>query len=1820
MRLHAIAITLCGCVVLPVQAELLSTEFLDTNGKQRTISPNQRYANPTGQMSFALSAGIDRRVRVTLLDHAGQLVEQSTSDLLGSSNRISVNGKSFYGAYLSLGSPSDGEYQIKAEILSAAGTSVQTDVYPLIIDTQKPGYNSVRNNASGYRMTTTGDVWKLGNGGSGDSVFIVDGIHSATPIKSVKIHSYREDGTLYTTREASFDATIFEAQVSFERFIFPDSDLDEAFTFTFEIEDEAGNRIITAPQKVFYDNITNAPKTPFAVFNPDATTAILPGLTGFVPYKAGMEVRSNPIELIWQVPRTNWHRYREGGLTITNALGKNEVVYEDADYVYILNTAPYGNLNGNYWRFNNFGQWGGSYISYNLKLSDSAPVTPRLMSVEYNFSDVGWRDFYRYEVDNSVLPVTINGVKVVVEPRPYPQVAVHNGECTIPVGKSECFIDWQYTMKTGENGYLHDNASVFDANRTLRSPPMWAETHFNDAFYPEITTKFEESTNKLSAFIRQKGRGAYFDRLRLKESWLEDGNGRVLDVAKAKTAENGEYYTYEFDLNTLPEGQFNLHVVAQERHGPKTRQPLFEFTSDNTPPSLTVHAPSTISSLDDITITLSDGVDPAPQLTAIRLAGGPSLDDVQLSWRSTGTNTYMLEYPVLFPSLKTGQEYQLTALASDAQGNIAEQKVTFDYSPPRVELSYGVDGKVLIPAVAQAVRRNDGTKVITSEPYQIGSTTIGGTYPITATLSSDTEIPLTINGVTLYPGDTHTVDPAYNFGRNAGRLSLDVAPVEGEQMLGQANILFTTTAPNAPVLVANVQTWKPAIEVATNSDQIRQGIDPVTLTARALPASQCRVTGDPAVAMKSDVLLRPVCLVKWVNLPHGMAADASKAEAHGKLVRADAHDLMHEVYLLSGNGDEILLDSQLHTLQAQPADNSVVMAPASPEQLEKVNMVIQDILFTNKVTSDGARCRITFDQTEAVSAAPNSHTDNRICLFEWTAIPDGLTQVDDVPRPELEGRITEAGVYPVSWQLTLFADAQTPVMVAKQTFDLTVVEPPLPNIGVKGVFPPVNEEEGIYLMEMAGGKFADVLIDIVGSAFDLSVQVGNEPAVVESFPPSTGTRAVSRRIDLPEGKLWQAVPVTVTVNYSEIPSLKNTRVLHAYYQSPGNIKPVIMTETDTAVDNAPLTLQVGIRDNYRQQDPYNPDTMGVWDVKLVREMNYNQTEDVTDWTPAPSGDVSFDVDTSRFGDSASVRLVAMAKLRSPLEDEGFERIERGHRTAFFSVLKGTAVNGEVQVVRESGVAPFTGIFKIKLENYSDNRAAGTVVWEVSSDGGNRWETYEPADRYKMQYRRVFERGSYLVRAKIVNANSGIEQYTNTVNVVAYNGYELDVEGPRSLFATATGKFTAVAKLDGVAVEPSEVKIEWSHDGGKTYTYSGPTHSITSNELGRLKLWARVRDINAPDDDRGAWQEWRSSVEFNKFKSPRVRLSGERVVEVGKTYTFTAQTSLPYNYMSETLVGRFTLPDGRTVVGESVEYTVREEDLQDRYLQIGYEAEIVGYEAQTATTVTHRARAWQYVWPNFSLSLRSSAAVYPATVTASIRPIGFSGKLEDPSYRWQLPEGVKIIDQRRPETVVFEVSEAVDGEISVQVGDSRLHETVKTEPLVIGEPEPYQVALSLHADNPYMRAPLGIRLRSQIDGGHPRDRIAQYVFAVNGEEEVGNSGWKSLTLPAGTHDISLTVHSQMGKAVTETVRVEVVPNQPPECRLESRESFGSVISTAVCDDPDGRVRNYAWEVDGIPSVVKSSRLSVSLRNHGGVVPPICVVATDDGGAASATTCL
>ncbi|RAI98822.1 DUF4165 domain-containing protein [Aeromonas salmonicida] len=107
LKLPALLGALAAISAGTAQAELLQYSFTTPGGAQRTLAATANYANPTGNIRFALSAGIDRKVKISVLRTDGTLISTVTSSLLGAADRITVGGSTYYGAELQLNSCSE---------------------------------------------------------------------------------------------------------------------------------------------------------------------------------------------------------------------------------------------------------------------------------------------------------------------------------------------------------------------------------------------------------------------------------------------------------------------------------------------------------------------------------------------------------------------------------------------------------------------------------------------------------------------------------------------------------------------------------------------------------------------------------------------------------------------------------------------------------------------------------------------------------------------------------------------------------------------------------------------------------------------------------------------------------------------------------------------------------------------------------------------------------------------------------------------------------------------------------------------------------------------------------------------------------------------------------------------------------------------------------------------------------------------------------------------------------------------------------------------------------------------------------------------------------------------------------------------------------------------------------------------------------------------------------------------------------------------------------------------------------------------------------
>ncbi|MGU5695517.1 PKD domain-containing protein, partial [Aeromonas veronii] len=382
---------------------------------------------------------------------------------------------------------------------------------------------------------------------------------------------------------------------------------------------------------------------------------------------------------------------------------------------------------------------------------------------------------------------------------------------------------------------------------------------------------------------------------------------------------------------------------------------------------------------------------------------------------------------------------------------------------------------------------------------------------------------------------------------------------------------------------------------------------------------------------------------------------------------------------------------------------------------------------------------------------------------------------------------------------------------------------------------------------------------------------------------------------------------------------------------------------------------------------------------------------------------------------------------------------------------------------------------------------------------------------------------------------------------------------------------------------------WSTDGGKVWDKQGPTLTLSSDKDTRIKLWARVRSGDAPANDEYAYRIAKTAVEFRVVKPPRPYVSGPSVIETGKSYTFKATTSLPYKGMDVQVKGFFILPNGQRVDGDTAVFTPNAEDLLKERVETTYTAWIEGFREQGAeATHSMRSRVWEYVWPRFGMQVRKTANVAPATIIVTARPIGFSGKLEEAVYEWTLPEGAAIEDQKQPAARVFTMGSAGEYLVKLRVRDARGNETALEEPVVLGEAEQYVIDLQYSGSNPDAREPLDVLLRPYISGGHPRDRILTRQYSVDGKPLESAGFYGRTTLQAGEHEIKLKATSEMGKDVEGKLVLKVAENKLPTCTVRSRETIGSWIVYAGCEDPDGRMKSYQWTVGGEVQAITADR--------------------------------
>lgn len=1790
--------------VATAHAELIEYSFTSAQGEQRTVPARQHYVNPQGDIKFALSAGVDRKVKISILNDKSKPIDSREGKILGAEDRIIIGGASYYGEVLTLTAPAEGIYTIKAEILSGDGKNIiQSDEYPFVVDVTKPVINGpiIRDFHPTYPWTIN-VIGNISHGGTNEIYLsgVSDALSGLT--EQAKMYAIDNTGNRLERDVRIANGTISTTTYETVNSIMP---IDRtAYTVGFKVTDRAGN--YAESSQIIKADKNPPPFSELEIFNEKTKV--------WEKYSSGMTIYSNPVrvrDVTYKADHTEFNGTDYGWWGAGADFSKPGIFA----YREVVGLIP---ADGSAYR--EYHNKAGSYIvrrfaDLNFTFDPSVNLAPKTKNIEAKIGDK-WVSIQTNERN----PYTISAMRGTVEKRNYVQrLAVAGHECTVPVGQESCIMNFTktftigrsyepYAMASGNDdkswwqhaGYFYNywdfnNPVVEEINYAKDGKKILVNT-----FDPDTTT--DTNTRNVWTIVSHR------------LTVTSKGKETTLTPSSSIATAHNRWHS-SFNVSALEDGQYTVKATAVDSFGNEGERLLpTQITVDNTPPKVTIHSPETISSLDQITIDVVDTNDINATLTDLKLTGGPAHDQVNLAWSESNKGRFNLEYPIIFPTLQEGEEYTLTAIAKDDFGNSTTKSSVFIYEPSQVSLAGGMDGKIYLPAVTNVFNRNNGLSVISTEPVKLGGgETVLGTYDVIVSSRSDSEVAVVINGRIVQPGDTSTVAAQHNFSTTGGRIDVPVMAAENGKT-GKAYILLTTSAPNSPVAVVELNFWNAEVNLQSDTWTYRQVIDPLDI--RALPAkgTMCRLSLSEPIAQKADPISDPVCLLEWTQIPDEGEIAAIKAESgsdrvvglQGQAVRVGQQDIKYTLYMYSGDS-KIRVGGGSGAIDVVSAVGAITYQPT--ENLSEVFRKIQSMTLKLK-QDEGPKCRLTNNAEEAVRYGASSASTSKACYLEWMSYPSTL-EVGNTTEPMLYGYLNDHKKEEITWRLSIYSKAGTRVNLGSQTYEIDVINPPAPTISIDSKFK-VGDN---YVLPMNQSLLGYAAFE--GEPADLFVGINKDGEQVEAEVFYSGwvreRNKVNRVLEVDHDKgLYGSTVLGLKTYYNLLPDVGDETELSVISVPSSNVEPNFTITNNKVLDTEILPLTVTMVDRNSYDRIYHSD-YGQWSVALFQQVRSLRDGDkLVELTEAKitdeNGQVSFDVDMSKV-EGSGARVIAMATLVHDIPD--YERVVES-RPVFTSVLYGGEVDGNVTARRYSGESVYSAYFQFvpNRENVRAARALGDTRWSVSADDGATWEEFEPGIR--PIFARDFEKGIYQIKATSLNRFSGAEFTSAAIELVVYDKPYLKLEGPRRLMVGDTANLKVIPYIHGEKRPLEDFVFKWSTDKGETYTSGSNEYSVTQDDPGTFQLRVRVKEVDAPEDDAKAWTEMRINPRFYPVRGPKIGLRAPNKVEVGKEYTVVATARSRVPEMQGQIIGEFVMPDGTRHRGTELTYIpTKEEELEGR-VSVSYEAWFEGFEKDGFSSRSTNMRVWEYVWPNFKIRPFGTIRFAPTKIQMSIVQENSATVLEKPEYTWTLPEGAEIIRQVGGR-IEFMLNKGGDYEIAANISDARGHSSDVALALNLEDAPAWEIESEVTYSNETMREPVVISYRPQFSGGHPRDRIVSKKFYVNGELFKEGGFTAKQELRAGKHTIAVEMESRYGQFARDEVEVDVIKNIPPVCSIEVVDLGSKWRVIPQCEDEDGIVRRLEWLVNDVAS--SGSKYKTFIKSRLSEPYVVQVSALDDSGDSS-----
>jgi subtilisin family serine protease len=218
------------------------------------------------------------------------------------------------------------------------------------------------------------------------------------------------------------------------------------------------------------------------------------------------------------------------------------------------------------------------------------------------------------------------------------------------------------------------------------------------------------------------------------------------------------------------------------------------------------------------------------------------------------------------------------------------------------------------------------------------------------------------------------------------------------------------------------------------------------------------------------------------------------------------------------------------------------------------------------------------------------------------------------------------------------------------------------------------------------------------------------------------------------------------------------------------------------------------------------------------------------------------------------------------------------------------------------------------------------------------------------------------------------------------------------------------------------------------------------------------------------------------------------------------------------------------------------------------------------------------------------------------------------YAWHFPSGRVAKADRNVARVFFDAPTKGAAQLTVSQLTSGFSRTATLE-YEVKPAAPYVFTINASTSNPHGRAPLLVRLKPEVSGGHPQDRIVGISWSVDDSTLVSNKLTPVFSLDAGEHRIQAEVVSKFNRIVRAEKVIQVAVNQPPVCAIDytSPSSEQGIVFTANCGDADGVIKSVLWTINGRaaqPTLTNPYVLRRGVTGHGTMV--VNITATDDSG--------